>query len=44
MSAAAGAFVNPGRGFLQSTGFVVDATGKVVVGVYPGGAIGRLEG
>ena len=33
---------NPGRGFLQSTGFVLDPAGKVVVSVYPGAAIGRL--
>src|SRR5277367_4394156 len=37
-----GAFVDPGRGFLQSTGFVLNAAGKVVVSVYSSGAIGRL--
>jgi peroxiredoxin len=37
-----GAFVNPGPVFLQSTGFVLDLTGKVVVSVYSSGAIGRL--
>ena len=35
MSAATGTFVDPGRGFLQSTGFVLDPTGEVVVSVYP---------
>jgi len=42
MSAATGTFVNPGRGFLQSAGVVLDPAGKVVVSVYPGAAIGRL--
>jgi peroxiredoxin len=37
-----GAFVDPGRGFLQSTGFVLGPAGKVVVSVYSSGAIGRL--
>jgi peroxiredoxin len=39
---ATGAFVDPGRGFLQSTGFVLDPQGNVVVSVYSSGAIGRL--
>jgi peroxiredoxin len=39
---ATGAFVNPEPMFLQSTGFVLDPTGKVVVSVYSSGAIGRL--
>jgi peroxiredoxin len=39
---ATGAFVDPDRGFLQSTGFVVDPAGRVVVSVYSSGAIGRL--
>jgi hypothetical protein len=34
--------VNPGRGFLQPAGFVLDPAGKVVVSAYPGAAIGRL--
>jgi len=38
----AGAFVNPGPVYLQSTGFVLDPTGKVIVSVYATGAIGRL--
>jgi peroxiredoxin len=37
-----GAFVNPGPVYLQSTGFVLDPAGKVVVSVYSSGAIGRL--
>ncbi|MGH3410333.1 MAG: redoxin domain-containing protein [Streptosporangiaceae bacterium] len=37
-----GAFVNPDPVFLQSTGFVLDPGGKVVVSVYSSGAIGRL--
>jgi peroxiredoxin len=39
---ATGAFVNPDPMFLQSTGFVLDPTGRVVVSVYSSGAIGRL--
>ena len=42
ISAATGAFVDPERGFLQSTGFVLDPDGQVVVSVYSSGAIGRL--
>ena len=37
-----GAFVNPDPVYLQSTGFVLDPTGKIVVSVYSSGAIGRL--
>ena len=37
-----GAFVNPGPVCLQSTGFVLDPAGKVVVSVYSSGGIGRL--
>jgi peroxiredoxin len=39
---ATGAFVNPDPVFLQSTGFILDPTGRVVVSVYSSGAIGRL--
>jgi len=39
---ATGAFVNPDPVFLQSTGFVLDPDGKVLVSVYSSGAIGRL--
>jgi peroxiredoxin len=42
ISAATGAFVDPTRGFLQSTGFVLDPSGHVIVSVYSSGAIGRL--
>lgn len=37
-----GAFVNDDPLYLQSTGFVLDPDGKVVVSVYSSGAIGRL--
>ena len=37
-----GAFVNREPVYLQSTGFVLDPAGKVVVSVYSSGAIGRL--
>ncbi len=42
ISEVTGAFVNNNPMFLQSTGFVLDPTGKVVVSVYSSGAIGRL--
>jgi peroxiredoxin len=42
VAAATGAFVDPDGGYLQSTGFVLDPTGRVVVSVYSSGAIGRL--
>jgi peroxiredoxin len=42
IAALTGAFVNPGPVYLQSTGFVLDPAGKVVVSVYSSGAIGRL--
>jgi thiol-disulfide isomerase/thioredoxin len=35
-------FVDPERGFLQSTGFVLNPDAQVVVSVYSSGAIGRL--
>lgn len=37
-----GAFVNADPPHLQSTGFVLDPSGKVIVSVYSSGAIGRL--
>ena len=37
-----GAFVNLDPAYLQSTGFVLDPAGNVVVSVYSSGAIGRL--
>jgi peroxiredoxin len=42
IAALTGAFVNPDPVFLQSTGFVLDPAGNVVVSVYSSGAIGRL--
>ena len=42
VAAATGAFVNDDPTYLQSTGFVLDPDGKVVVSVYSSGAIGRL--
>jgi peroxiredoxin len=37
-----GAFVNEDPPYLQSTGFVLDSQGAVIVSVYSSGAIGRL--
>ena len=34
--------INPDPVYLQSTGFVLDPGGKVIVSVYSSGAIGRL--
>jgi peroxiredoxin len=42
IAAATGAFVNPDPEFLQSTGFVLDPNGRVLVSAYSSGAIGRL--
>lgn len=42
ISAVTGAFVDSEGGFLQSTGFLLDPSGKVAVSVYSSGAIGRL--
>jgi peroxiredoxin len=42
VAALTGALVNPDPVFLQSTGFVLDPTGSVVVSAYSSGAIGRL--
>ncbi|HWE65382.1 MAG TPA: peroxiredoxin family protein [Acidimicrobiales bacterium] len=39
---ATGAFVDPDGGYLQSTGFILDPNGTVVISVYSSGAIGRL--
>jgi peroxiredoxin len=39
---ATGAFVNAEPLYLQSTGFVLDPEGNVIVSVYSSGAIGRL--
>ncbi|KAA9379168.1 peroxiredoxin family protein [Microbispora cellulosiformans] len=42
LARATGAFVNDDPRYVQSTGFVLDPEGRVVVGVYSSGAIGRL--
>lgn len=42
VAAATGAFVDPDRGYLQSTGFILNPSGSVIVSVYSSGAIGRL--
>ncbi len=42
VGAAVGAFVNDEPRHLQSTGFVLDPDGRVIVSVYSSGAIGRL--
>ena len=42
VAALTGAFVNEDPLYLQSTGFVLDPQGKVIVSVYSSGAIGRL--
>jgi peroxiredoxin len=42
VAALTGAFVNPDPVYLQSTGFVLDPQGEVIVSVYSSGAIGRL--
>jgi len=42
VSALTGAFVNPDPVYLQSTSFVLDPAGDVIVSVYSSGAIGRL--
>ena len=39
---ATGAFIHEDALFLQSTGFVLDPAGRVVVSVYSSGAFGRL--
>jgi peroxiredoxin len=42
LSELTGAFVNDNPLYLQSTGFVLDPQGRVIVSVYSSGAIGRL--
>jgi peroxiredoxin len=39
---ATGAFLNADPVYLQTTGFVLDPSGNVIVSVYSSGAIGRL--
>jgi peroxiredoxin len=42
VAALTGAFINDDPLYLQSTGFVLDPQGTVIVSVYSSGAIGRL--
>jgi peroxiredoxin len=42
VAGATGALVNPGAGYIESTGFVVTPEGEVAVSVYSSNAIGRL--
>jgi peroxiredoxin len=42
ISAATGAYVADGSAYLQSTGFVLDKSGRILTAVYSSGAIGRL--
>lgn len=42
IAALTGAFVNDDPLYVQSTGFVLDRDGEVIVSVYSSGAIGRL--
>jgi peroxiredoxin len=42
LAEATGAFVNEEPLYVQSTGFILDPTGRVIVSVYSSGAIGRL--
>jgi peroxiredoxin len=42
IAGATGAFVDDSKGFIQSTGFVLNPLGQVLVSVYSSGAIGRL--
>jgi peroxiredoxin len=42
IAAATGAYTNDAPSYLQSTGFVLDPAGRVLVAVYSSGAIGRL--
>ncbi|GMO30436.1 MULTISPECIES: peroxiredoxin family protein [Bradyrhizobium] len=42
IAAVTGAYVNESPRYLQSTGFVLDPSGRVITAVYSSGAIGRL--
>ena len=42
VAAATGAYVADGAAYLQSTGFVLDKSGRILTAVYSSGAIGRL--
>ncbi len=43
MARTTGAFLGPDADFIQSTGFVLDPAGRVVVSVYSSGAVGGLR-
>ena len=42
ISAVTGAYVAEGAAYLQSTGFILDKSGRILTAVYSSGAIGRL--
>jgi peroxiredoxin len=42
VAALTGAYTNPHPKYFQSTGFVLDPSGRVITAVYSSGAIGRL--
>jgi peroxiredoxin len=42
ISEATGAYLAEGSAYLQSTGFVLDRSGRILTAVYSSGAIGRL--
>lgn len=42
IAAATGAYTNDNPRYLQSAGFVLDPTGRIITAVYSSGAIGRL--
>jgi peroxiredoxin len=42
LAEATGAFLNDDPLYVQSTGFILDPSGRVVVSVYSSGAVGRL--
>src|SRR5258708_25134907 len=42
LATSTGAFVNEDPKYVQSTGFVLNPDGKIIVSVYSSGAIGRL--
>ena len=42
IAAATGAYVADNSAYLQSTGFVLDRSGRILTAVYSSGAIGRL--
>lgn len=42
VAAATGAYLAEGAAYIQSTGFVLDHGGRILIAVYSSGAIGRL--